>query len=70
MRRKTTAPIPATPANQPNVARIIPENETIDVEDDGTAPASKKRVHWEKHGHGVLGLYVSEEDIDKHTIPA
>jgi len=70
MRRKTTAAIPASPANQAGVNFRIPEGEEIDVvETGGTSPAGQKRVLWKKHEHGMLGLYVSEEDIDKRTIP-
>jgi hypothetical protein len=49
----------------------IPEGEEIDVvEADEKAPASQKRAYWKKYEHGMLGLYVSEEDIDRRTIPA
>lgn len=71
MLRKTTAAIPARPANQPGVTLPIPEGEEIDVvEADEKAPASQKRAYWKKYEHGMLGLYVSEEDIDRRTIPA
>jgi len=70
MQRNTTAAILATPANQLSVTLRIPEGQEIDVsEAAGTAPAGKKRVYWEKYEHGAIGLYVSDEDLDKHTIP-
>jgi hypothetical protein len=67
MRRRTTAAIPATPASQPGVTLTIPEGEEIEVvEADGTAPDGQRRVHRS----GMLGLYVSEEDIRERTVLA